>query len=324
MSAGASMPLPAQAAPFAVYRDMPNARAAGPRRAIAIGNFDGLHTGHRAVLSAMLRAAQTHGLSSSVLTFEPHPRMFFNPGEPSIRLMPFAEKARALRAFGVREVFALRFNRAMMEMEAEDFVNRILLAGCRAGHVVTGQGFVFGHRRGGTVHTLAAMAERHGFTTEAIAPVMVGDDACSSTRVRRLLASGELEVARALLGADYVLSGLVVPGDGRGRQIGFATANVHLPPKKFLPADGVYAVWLEVDGARLPAVANLGVRPTFGALNRTFEVHALEGGGEWYGKTVRVHLVAYLRGEKRFDGIGALQEQIRRDMDSARQRLRTP
>lgn len=309
---------------FRVCRDLPVGVGphppSHPPLAIAIGNFDGLHHGHRAVLDATTRAAAAMGVIPAVLTFEPHPRMFFAPRSPSIRLMPFAEKARALRGLGIGRLLALRFNRAMMEMTAEAFVREIL-AGFNARHVVTGEGFVFGHRRQGDTGLLAALAPAAGFTYQTVAPVAAGGRPCSSTRLREALRAGDPAGAAALTGAPYVLEGRVVRGDGRGRQLGFPTANVHLPPDKFLPADGVYAVHAEIGGRRYPAVANLGMRPTFDGTRRSFEVHLLDGGGDLYGRRLRAHLLHRVRGEKRFDGIEALKRQIAQDIQDAQQRL---
>lgn len=303
-----------------VCRDIPASGMSRPPLAVAIGNFDGLHLGHRAVLSAML-AASRDDLRSAALTFEPHPRMYFNPQQPSIRLMPFAEKARAMQAMGVSRLLALRFNRRIMEMAPERFVSDILVEGFNVRHLVTGEDFVFGHQRRGNVALLAELATVYGYTYQSVPAVMVSGAPCSSTRLREALGKGDLELARTLTGRNYGLEGRVVKGEGRGRQIGFPTANIHLQPDKFLPADGVYAIHCEVEGSVFQGVANLGVRPTFEGKRRSFEAHLFNCDANLYDARARVWLVAYLRGETRFDGIEALKQQIGQDIQEAKYRL---
>lgn len=286
---------------------------------MALGNFDGMHRGHQAVIAHARALAHEAGRPLAVMTFEPHPRRFFQPDLPVLRLVPFSDKARLLREAGVEHLYVARFNRAFSELSADDFIRDVLLDGLKVGQVVTGHNFGFGYKRSGDVAYLRAQAEELGFGYSEVEAVTRGGDdrAYSSTAIRSALEQGDVGMAAELLGRPYAMRGHVIHGDRRGRTIGFPTANIR-PAPLFLPRHGVYAVRLRVDGAEYPAVANLGLRPTVDGHRRLLEVHALDAGGDFYGKEAQVQFVKFIRPERKFSGIDALKEQIAQDAMAAR------
>lgn len=287
---------------------------------VAIGNFDGVHLGHRAVLHVAGERARAASAPLGVVTFEPHPREVLQPDRAPARLTSLARKAEILDGLGVEVLYALRFDRALMARSAEAFVDEVLERDLGVAGMAVGRDFRFGHRRAGDVTMLA---ERAKVPVDAIAPWLVDGEVCSSTTIRRHVADGEVAAAAKLLGTPYEIDGIVRQGDARGRTIGFPTANVHpRGPRRLLPAIGVYAVRA---GRRSgggttwhPAVANLGRRPTVDGRSLLLEVHLLEGAGDLYGERLRVAFVERLRGEHKFDGLDALKAQIARDCEAAR------
>jgi len=287
--------------------------------AVAIGNFDGLHLGHQAVLAAMARAAQANGLVPSVLTFEPHPRRFFAPASPPFRIERLSTKLRRLREASVERVYMPRFNKAFSSLTAEQFLDEVLGTQLGAKAVITGENFAFGKDRGGDIHTLRAWGQRNGVEIVAVPPVRFGEAICSSSAIRAALAAGDVVAAKHLLGRFYGLEGRVVHGEGKGRELGYPTANISLPPTLKLPAYGIYAVRVTIDGRPFDGAASLGIKPTMGVYNRpTLEVYVFDLERDLYGKTLVLTFVDYLRAEKRFSGIDTLVEQIRADCETAR------
>ena len=314
---------------------------------VAIGNFDGVHPGHRAVIKEAGLIAHDSGHPWAVLTFEPHPRRLFQPDQPPFRLTPFRAKAREIEAMGVDILIVQRFNKAFSMLEAKDFVLGALVKGINASHIVSGYDFVFGHNRSGHCDLLLAMGEKEGFGFTAVNAIKDETGAAySSTRVRERLMAGDPRGAAAVLGRDFEIEGRVIRGEARGRGIGFPTANLTLGGT-LRPMNGVYAVRVAVqeapgeaarpgvspgnkklDEARtgtkeesdeeqwLPGVANLGVRPTFGGDDIVLEVFLFDFDGDLYAKRLRVRLIDHLRPEKKFDGIDDLKAQIA--LDSAR------
>jgi riboflavin kinase/FMN adenylyltransferase len=282
--------------------------------------MDGVHRGHLAVLAAAHAARPTAKLA--VLTFEPHPREYFRPEDPPFRLTPLAAKVAALGAAGAELVFALPFDAALVALEAETFFTTVLRDGIGAAHLACGQDFAFGHRRGGNAETLVRLAEAADIGTSLVPPVSDAGGPISSTRIRRALQDGYPERATALLGRPWAIVGPVTHGDKRGRTIGFPTANIALG-RHLEPARGVYAVMVTLpDGALVPGVANLGRRPTVNAGPESrLEVHLFDYAGDLYGTELSVALLAYLRGERKFAGLDALQAQIAADASQARQIL---
>lgn len=300
-----------------LIRDLPeNADAA---TAVAIGNFDGLHLGHQAVLAAMRRAAEAHGFIPSVLTFEPHPRRFFAPASPAFRLERLGVKLARLRAAGVMRTYMPRFNQAFAALSAEAFLQEILDTKLGARAVITGENFAFGKDRGGDSNTLRQWGEAHGIHIIAVPPVRYGEAVCSSSAIRGELALGDVAAAGHLLGRAYRLDGRVVAGAQRGRTIGFPTANIALTPGLKLPKLGVYAVRVGLEGDVYNAVGNLGIRPTIGLDNSpSLEIHLFDFQQELYGKLLSVDFVSCLREERRFSDLAALRKQIAIDCQQAK------
>jgi riboflavin kinase/FMN adenylyltransferase len=288
---------------------------------MAIGNFDGVHRGHRYLLERVVAAARSFGGSAVALTFEPHPSRVLAPSRASPRLVSLDRKVELLAEAGIDVTVVQRFDEAFSRLDPRGFVQGVVLAlGARA--VFVGADFRFGHDRAGDGAALQALGAELGFEVHALDPVEDRGRAISSSRVRTALAQGDLDEASRLLGRLPDLDGLVVHGDHRASGLGFPTANLQTPTEA-LPGDGVYAVEVQLQGepARwLSAVGNLGVRPTFDA-GRAVEVHLLDTRAELYGRTLRVRFVARLRDERRFDGPDALRAQLAQDVARARELL---
>lgn len=297
--------------------------AAAERGAVvAIGNFDGIHLGHQAVIGEAGRIARAGGLPHAVLTFEPHPRRVFRPDDPPFRLTPFRAKSRHLEALGVDLLFTLHFDPAFAQRSAADFIEGVLVRNLGVRHAVVGYDFVFGHQRGGTPALLQGRGAELGFGVTVVGPIAAqGGAVYSSTRIRELLGTGKPRQAAALLGRFWEIEGRVERGDARGRSIGFPTANLMLDDY-LRPAAGVYAVraGIEEDGRTLwhDGVANLGRRPTFGGSDLRLEAHLFDFDRDLYGRHLRVALIEHLRAERKFPGIDALKAQIAADVTQAR------
>jgi riboflavin kinase / FMN adenylyltransferase len=290
--------------------------------AVAIGNFDGVHLGHQALIrTARARAAEL-GVASAVLTFEPYPREYFDPANAPARLMRLREKITTLAALGVERLVVARFDARLQSQRPGEFVERVLVDGLRARHVVVGEGFRYAARREGTVETLRAAGAQHGFGVDAVAVVTVNGERVSSTRVRAALDAGDLVLARRLLGRDFRLSGRVIRGRQLGRTLGYPTANVRLHREK-IPLAGIYAVRVGGIAPRaLEAVVSLGTRPTIeGDGEPLLEVHVFDFDGDLYGRRLDVDFVAKLRDEARFESLDALVEQMNADALRAREIL---
>ena len=290
---------------------------------VALGNFDGVHRGHAGLLRAAHAARPDTPLA--VLTFEPHPREVFRPEDQPFRLTLAAERADALAALNVAILYELPFNIEFSLKTAEFFVAEVLHRGLGAKHLASGEDFAFGHRRGGNTAFLAARAEALGMGLTLVPPVADAQGPLSSTRIRRALQDGYPERATAELGRPWAIRGEVAHGDQRGRTIGFPTANIALGGY-LEPARGVYAVWASLpDGRIIPAVANLGRRPTVAnTLESRLEVHLFDFAGDLYGQTLEISLIAFLRPEKKFADFPALHQQIIADAEHARAILAEP
>jgi riboflavin kinase/FMN adenylyltransferase len=292
---------------------------------VALGNFDGIHRGHQAVIAAAAEVAENLGTTRAILTFEPHPREFFRPDQPPFRLTPLRIKVRQFEAMGIDYLFVLGFNAELAQKSAEAFVVEVLSQGLEVAHVVVGYDFAFGHGRRGDAALLADLGRLHGFgvTSVSAAASEVGE-VFSSTRVREhLLAARPLEAA-TLLGRPWEIEGRVEHGQKLGRDLGFPTANLLLGGY-LQPALGIYAVKAGVDEGRgtvwHDGVASLGYRPTVGGTHVLFEVYLFDWSGDLYGRHLRVALIDYLRPEKKFDDLQGLQAQIAWDCDEARRLL---
>jgi riboflavin kinase/FMN adenylyltransferase len=289
--------------------------------AVALGNFDGVHKGHQALLARAAGNARALDAPLLVLTFEPHPRRFFVPDTGPFRLTMLPAKLRLLELYGVQAVLAQHFDTAFAALSADAFVDEVLLAGMGARHVVCGYDFTFGARRGGNVEMLRDMGARKGFGVTVLDPVMREGEIYSSTSIREALRAGWPSEAAELLGHAWEIEGVVEQGDQRGRTIGFPTANVALG-EHLRPRFGVYAVRALIDGQESQGwrngVANLGRRPTIGTLQENFEVHVFDFAGDLYGKSLRVGLVDFIRPEMKFSGLDQLKAQIAADGQAAR------
>ena len=286
-----------------------------------IGNFDGVHLGHRAVFRRLLERGAELGLPATVVTFEPQPMEFFAPSAAPARLTRLREKVAAMAADGIERVVLLEFGPRLAAMDARTFVERLLVHGLDVRFLLVGDDFRFGRNRSGDFALLQAAGAEHGFAVENLHPIKHGEERISSTRVREALARGDLEQARHLLGRPYSICGRVAHGDKRGRSIGFPTANINLH-RRVSPLNGVYAV--EVYGFSQqpwPGVANLGKRPTVGGEEHRLEVHLFDLDRDLYGAHLDVVFRLKLRDEQRFASFDALKTQIARDAAAARQFL---
>lgn len=298
--------------------------AADCATAVAIGNFDGLHRGHVAVLEAMKQAASGGALVPSVLTFSPHPRRFFAPGGPPFALMRLHDKLASFRAHGVARVYMPRFNAAFAAIRAEDFLDGVLKTRLGARVVVTGEDFAFGHKRTGGSAMLTDWGKKHNIEIIMMPPVRVNATVCSSSAIRAAIRAGDVAQAAQLLGQPYHVTGRVVHGQGRGRTIGYPTANLALSPDLMLPARGVYAVRARLGDTQVDGVANIGIRPTVSVDNAlSVEVYLFDSVLDIYGKKLTVSLVDKIRDEQKFADVSALTAQIARDVTAARRILAT-
>jgi riboflavin kinase / FMN adenylyltransferase len=289
---------------------------------VTIGNFDGVHRGHRVLLRRATDTGRHLEVRSVAVTFDPHPAAVLRPELAPLALQRTEDRIAALAATGVDQVVVVPFTRELAALEPRAFVARVLHARLHAVRVIVGTNFRFGHRAAGDLVTLVEEGEEHGFDVEAVTLLDLDGVAISSTAIRERLAAGELDWPTRALGRPHVVVGTVVPGDGRGRTIGVPTANLDVAAGVLVPGDGVYAGHLEVDGTRHDAAINVGVRPTFAA-GRSVEAHVLDATLDLYDREVAVSFLHRLRGEQRFDGPEALVAQIRTDLATARTRLRS-
>lgn len=292
-----------------------------PGAAVAIGSFDGLHLGHQALIRRIQTVGRSQGLVPTVCSFQPHPRKLFSPQQAPGLILPLRDKLDALARAGLGRTHFLRFNEAMASLSPQEFVQQILVRVLQSRLVVVGEDFRFGHRRAGDIGLLTSLGEQHGFQTEAVSEVVEGGLKVSSSRVRQALADGDLGLVRRLLGRPYTLSGRVRYGQQLGRKLGFPTLNLAMPDD--LVAIGIFAVRVHgLSRQPLPGVASLGRRPTVESNGRLLlEVHVLDWDGLAYGQAVQVEMVERLRGEKTFDHLDAMIEQMHQDLAQARQRL---
>lgn len=295
----------------------------GMPHAVTIGNFDGLHLGHQAMLTRLLDVARARDLPSCVLSFEPHPREFFAPAQAPARLSSLREKAEMLRGRGIDRLHVFRFNRAFSSLSADQFIEQVLVRTLQARYVLVGDDFRFGAKRAGDFALLERAGQQFGFDAEFLPTVEVAGERSSSTAVRAALAAGELQHAARLLGRPYSISGRVVHGDKLGRDIGFPTANIQLKHNR-PPLLGIFAVELYgLNGQPLPGVASLGVRPTVKGADAApvLEVHLFDFNADIYNRRVRVDFLHKLRDEEKYPDLPSLVAQIGRDVDNAKRFL---
>jgi riboflavin kinase/FMN adenylyltransferase len=315
---------------------------ADARSVVTLGNFDGVHRGHLALVERATSSAAERGLRAVAVTFDPHPAAVLRPESVPPSIQSVEERIDLLHANGVDEVVVLRFDEALAAQSPTEFVTDLLVHRLRADVVVVGENFRFGAGAAGDIAALSRLGAEHGFTVETVGLVEVDGRPASSTTLRALVAAGDLAAAARMLGRSFTITGEVVRGEGRGRTIGVPTANISVPAGRVLPADGVYACWARSGGSeRLPAVVNIGLRPTFEGTGRTVEAHILidpvagpgdesrgwpadrreAGGPDLYGRPLTVSFVARIRGEERFDGPEALVHRIQKDIRLAQELL---
>jgi riboflavin kinase/FMN adenylyltransferase len=288
---------------------------------VALGNFDGFHLGHQAVVGRAIQRGFHERRPVIVATFDPHPVRFFKPDVPPFRLTTLDQREALFAHAGADAMLVFEFNDELRSTSAEDFVTKLLGQTIGAAGVVTGDDFTFGKMRGGNVEMLRSLGAGHGIVAEAVAPVLLGDLRISSGRIREALEAGDTGTATRLMSRDFAIQGIVESGDRRGRELGYPTANIVLGDYQ-RPRYGIYAVRATLDdGSEHPGVASLGIRPTFEPPQELLETHLLDFDGDLYGRKIEVALHAFIRDEKKFDDIAALIAHMKEDEAKARHLL---
>jgi riboflavin kinase/FMN adenylyltransferase len=288
---------------------------------LTLGNFDGIHRGHQALLRRVVDEARGFGARSAVLTFEPHPLKVLRPREAPRLLLPLRDKLEILAALEIDVVLVQRFDSTFANMEARDFVGHYLGEALNVRKLWIGKDLRFGKARAGKVEDMIRWGAEAGFAVDVFEPVEEGGTRISSSRVRSLVEQGEVEGAASFLGRYHFLGGRVVPGRRRGRQLGFPTANI-ATRAEVLPYDGIYASFLEIDGRPYPSVTSVGRNPTFGEGPRTIETYVLDYSGNLYQRRVKLFFVKRIRSEEKFSSPDLLVSQINQDVSDARQILK--
>jgi len=295
----------------------------GERTVVTIGAYDGLHQGHQAVISRVRELAAERSARSAIVTFDQHPAFVVRPESAPRLLTDQDQRVELFEATGIDAVVIVPFDEAQSREPALAFIERVLVECLRAEQIVVGSDFHFGRNREGNVDVLRKVGDRFGFEVQPVELMERGDgvgEPVSSTAIRRALAGGNVAVAAEMLGRPFESRGVVVTGDRRGRLLGFPTANVEVPNRMCLPADGVYAGWYErPDGSTFPCAINVGRRPTFyeHADHSLLEAHLIGFEGDLYGEPAKVRFIEFLRSERKFDGIEALVAQLRQDVETA-------
>lgn len=301
-----------------IIRGLHNLRPRHHRCVATIGNFDGVHLGHQAIIRQLRSHAGRLGLPAVVVLFEPQPREYFSPEDAPSRLLPFREKVETLTALGVDRVLCIRFNIGFSRLTAQQFAENVLLQGLGVEHLVVGDDFHFGNDRCGDFGFLARFGETHGFEVEHTHTFELADERVSSTRVRSALEQANFAEASELMGREFFIEGRVTHGDARGRTINVPTANILLRRKK-TPLSGVYAVEVEgVAAQRVPGMCNVGIRPTVNGLEPRLEVHLLDFNGDLYGRRLKVYFHKKIREEKKFASFDELKQAIYQDIATGR------
>ena len=295
----------------------------GSETAVTFGVFDGIHLGHQSVINRLLKRAAHEHLASVLVGFYPHPLAFLAPERCPPLLTPLAKRLEILQQFGVDEIVMLSFDAQIASMSPETFVERVLLEKCQAKHVVVGYACQFGKNRAGNAERLVELSQGYAFDVSVVPPTQVDGAPVHSTRIRKALAQGDLQQSTQLLGRPYSLLGTVVHGDGRGRQIGFPTANIETQNQVY-PPNGVYAIRAKLEDRWLEGVLNIGMRPTFNGLNLQVEGHFFNFDEIIYGKPVEVFFVEKIRSERKFPSPEFLIQQIQSDIATATEILASP
>ncbi|MHA7131457.1 bifunctional riboflavin kinase/FAD synthetase [Algoriphagus namhaensis] len=288
---------------------------------VTSGTFDGVHLGHQKILARISELAKAENGETVLITFWPHPRLVLYPNEHKLRLLStFEEKAKLLEKFGIDHLISIPFTKEFSQLSSAQFIQSVLVDRLKTRKLVIGYDHRFGKNREGGFEYLQKNAADFGFSLEEISREDVDDIGVSSTKIRNALELGDIETATRYLGRNYELNGLVIKGEQIGRSIGFPTANVHIPNDyKLIPKDGVYAIDVQVDGREYQAMMNIGNRPTVNGTKKTVEAHLFDFEGNLYDKQVTLYLKAYLREEKKFNGLDELKAQLFEDQERAKQ-----
>lgn len=288
---------------------------------VTIGNFDGVHLGHRRLLGRLVEEARREGSKAMAITFDPHPKMLIHPDRrPFYLLAALEEKLKLLKDCDLDAVIVVPFSLAYARTSAQDFICNFLWEKLKIRGIIIGHDYTFGYRKEGNEALLLSYGEKLGFRVEVINAYSAGETIISSTRIRQAILAGDMGIARSFLGRPYNIAGRVVEGHHRGAALGFPTANIK-PEKELIPPDGVYAVYAELGGAQIGGVMNIGTNPTFGDDTRSLEVYLLDFHGDIYGERLDVFFIERLRGEIKFPEVEQLMEQIRRDVKRGREIL---
>ncbi len=306
---------------FKFIRNMDTLTIQSEQSIVAIGNFDGVHIGHQAVLNQLKQQAEQLHLSPWLIIFEPQPKEYFSHASTMPRLTSLREKIHLLNQSGITHIACIKFNNKLANLSATEFVQKILVNYLNVANVIVGEDFHFGKNRSGNIQVLRQLGEQFHFQVGMIQPIKDDLHRVSSTRIRQALIDHDLSLANRLIGRPYTICGKVIQGDKRGRQLGFPTANIRLG-KRVLPLSGVYAVRVRgIGDHQLNGVANAGTRPTVDGQRRSLEVHLFDFDQEIYGKYIEIEFVQYVRSEMRFDSLQSLKEQIEIDVQHAKEIL---
>ncbi|GAB4543917.1 MAG: bifunctional riboflavin kinase/FAD synthetase [Thermodesulfovibrionia bacterium] len=299
-----------------------NIRGGFPYPVLTIGNFDGIHLGHQAIFKQVVQAAKREKGTSMVLTFQPHPLRVISPERAPRQLTTFKDKVELIRGFGIDYLICINFTKEFSNIEAEDFVKRILVDKIGVKGVFIGSNYLFGRGRKGNPELLKRLGKAYGFSVTVVDELKIGDVTISSSKIRSLISNGKVEDASRLLGRPYSVMGTVIKGARRGRKIlHIPTANL-TTPNELLPKDGVYAVTLNLEGKTYGGAANIGYNPTFEDKRFSFEVHILDFNKDILGKDLRVNFIKRLRDEIRFNSPNELAEQLKKDIEIVREILK--
>lgn len=305
-----------------VVRDLDRLHEPPCRTVLTIGNFDGVHLGHREIFRRVVNKARELKGTAVVVTFDPHPLRFLAPDKAPLQLNTPEEKIRLLAASCIDLLVVLNFTQQLAEMPAEVFVRDLLVRKLGVKHLIVGYDYAFGHNRQGDTAFLQEQSRIHNFTLEVLEPIRAEQQAHSSTAIRKILSEGRVAEAVKILGRNFTLDGEVVHGEGRGRKLGFPTANI-VTQKEVLPCDGVYAVKVKWRDQYYDGVINIGSRPTFDGRQTTLEIHLMDFQGDLYSERLRIYFVERLREEQRFSSVEELQKAVVADIAHARELLRS-
>lgn len=289
-----------------------------PETAVALGNFDGVHVGHRAIITAAVEKAKVRGLKSCVFTFSSHPKNLIPGAKPVKNIIYREEKAALIEQMGVDYLVDIPFTEAIMTMEPDTFVKNLLVDAIRAKELFCGFNYHFGYRGKGDVQELRILGSRYGFHVNAMPAVTVDGDVVSSTLIRGLIMAGEMDECSKFLGRNYDIGGEVVVGNRLGKSIGFPTSNIMIDESMVTPPNGVYITYCIYNGVRYPSVTNVGIKPTIGTFQKNMETHIFNFDKELYGKMIKVEFIKKTRDEVKFGGIEELSAQIAKDCCEAK------